>query len=189
MMFFSVSSEPPKDKAKRLGLYLNEIKKKDKSALEMLYRETSAGVYSFALSLLKNREDAEDVLQEVYLSIYKNAGSYHHRGKPMEWIMTVTRNLCYSKLRSRRIQEPLSDDSAVDYGMMSDTDDRILLLQSLNTLEDDERRVVILHAVAGLRHREIATVLGIPTSTVSSRYNRALKKMRNILTQGGVQHE
>lgn len=182
-------AEPPGDRNKRLEQYLGNIKTGDKSALELLYRETSAGVYSFALSLLKNREDAEDVLQEVYLSVYKSADRYHPRGKPMEWLMTVTRNLCYSRLRSRRTHEEILENTAVDYGAIGAAEDRMMLFDSLNRLTDDERQIVILHAVSGLRHREIAAVLGIPLSTVSSKYNRSLGKLRKILTQGGAPNE
>ena len=61
-----------------------------------------------------------------------------------------------------------------------------MLAAALKTLGDEERKVVLLHAVSGLKHREIAQDLGLPLSTVLSRYNRALKKLKRYLTEEGV---
>ena len=60
-------------------------------ALRRLYEKTSKGVYAYALSLLKNAHDAEDVCQETFLSIYDKAGDYEPQGKPMAWIITVAK--------------------------------------------------------------------------------------------------
>ncbi len=71
----------------------------DKEALAELYHSTRTAVYGFVLSLLKNREEAEDVFQEVYLKVYENAATYEEKGKPMAWILTIARNLCYMRFR------------------------------------------------------------------------------------------
>ena len=64
----------------------------DRDALGTLYHETSAGVYSFALSILKNVHDAQDVLQDCYISVFQSANQYRSGTKPMAWIMTIARN-------------------------------------------------------------------------------------------------
>ena len=72
----------------------------DRDAFAVLYRSTSGAVFAYALSVLKNRQDAEDVLHDCYVNIYQTAQAYRSEGKPMAWIMTVTRNLCLHKLRA-----------------------------------------------------------------------------------------
>ena len=188
-MILTVNTPDP-SRAERLEGYINRIADTDMASLKLLYEETSAGVYSFALSMMKNREDAEDILQETFLTIHKSAHLYKPMGRPMEWIMTVTRNLCISRLRTRSKTADLqSADEPADYSSIATSEDRIVLAEGLKTLSDEEQRIVILHAVSGLKHREIAAVLGVPVSTVTSKYRRALKKLKTILEKGGAFRE
>ena len=60
-------------------------------------------------------------------------------------------------------------------------EDKIIISECLNTLSDSERQIIVLHAVAGMKHREIAELTGLPVSTVLSKYSRALKKLKKIL--------
>lgn len=185
MVLFTAANEP--SRAERLEGYIKGIADDNMTSLRLLYEETSAGVYSFALSMLKSREDAEDTLQDVYLSVHKSAAFYRAIGRPMEWLMTITRNLCITKLRQRQKTQPLNPaDEPIDYLGLSGSDDRIALNEALTKLSDEERRIVVLHAVAGLKHREIAAVLDVPISTVTNKYRRALKKLRKHLTEGGA---
>lgn len=174
------------DRIRTLEAAIMRIAEGDRASLESLYRETSVGVYSYTLSLMKNREDAEDILQEVYLHIFRSASSYTPRGKPLEWMMKITKNLCLSALRSRRSHAELREDAAVDFDTAQMSDDRLMLYDALRMLGDEERQTVILHTVSGLRHREIAAVMGVPLPTVTSRYSRAVKKLRNYLMRGGA---
>ncbi len=185
MVLFSTVGNSSRDE--RLEGYLKAIANDDMTSLRLLYEETGAGVFSFALSMLKNREDAEDVLQDVYLSVHNSAHLYKPMGRPMEWLMTITRNQCLSKLRQRSKQKPLErEDTAVDYFDISDSDQRIALNEALKSLTDEERRIVTLHSAAGLKHREIGAVLDMPPSTVRTKYHRALKKLRKLLSEGGA---
>lgn len=78
----------------------------------------------------------------------------------------------------------MEEDFRLSY--VSDPTDRLVLEAALKTLNEEERRVVLLHAISGLKHREIAQDLGLPLSTVLSRYHRALKKLKRCLTEEGV---
>lgn len=162
------------------------IVKGDKQALAQLYEQTHAAVYGFALSILKNQQDAEDVLQDVYLQIWKAAAGYKPAGKPLAWIFTITRNLALMRLReqSRTIavapedwQNVFADEPAVNQ------EDRLVIESLLDMLSDEERQIVMLHAVAGMKHREIAEILSMGLPTVLSKYSRALKKLRNALKE------
>lgn len=188
MVLFTIADDS--SRSRRLETYIKEIAEDNMTSLRLLYEETSAGVYSFTLSMLKNREDAEDALQDVYLSIHKSAHLYNPIGRPMEWIMTVTRNICISKLRDRNKTKPLDDtDKPVEFPEFVRSENRILLGEAMKILTDEERKVIILKAVAGLKHKEIATVLGMAPSTVRSKYHRAIKRLKQYLTRGGAFRE
>lgn len=163
------------------------VGKGDMAALEALYVQTEKAVYALALSLLRNPEDAQDVTQEVYLKVRSAAHLYVPQGKPLAWLFTITKNLCRDVLRTRREDrepEGLEDDLRLSY--VTDPTDRLVLEAALKALGEEERQVVLLHAVSGMKHREIARDLGQPLSTVLSRYNRALGKMKRYLTDEGV---
>lgn len=170
--------------ADELDRCLSGIVSGDTQALDDLYRHTSAAVYSFALSILKNSHDAEDILQDCYLKIYAGAESYCSAGKPMAWILTITKNLCFQKLRERQkfVDLPQEDwESWLTDSEGLSPEDKVVIQQCMKLLSDEERQVVTLHAVAGFRHREIAELLNLPLSTVLSKYHRAIKKLRQSL--------
>ena len=160
----------------------------DLSAFEELYRLTDQTVYAFILSLLKNPHDAQDIMQDTYVKIRASAHLYQKQGKPLAWIFTIARNLCLMKLRTatRTSDTSLEDLEDSNYLATSDhktSEDRIVLQAALNILAEEERQIVILHAVSGLKHHEIAKSLGMPLSTVLSKYNRSLKKLKKYLIE------
>ena len=165
------------------GLIIS-IQDGDRDALGTLYHETSASVYSFALSILKNTHDAQDVLQDCFISIYQSANQYRSGTKPMAWIMTITRNLCMMRLRQQsHTNEFPSEDwqQPADSYHEESTINKVVVQQCLSRLKDDERQILVLHAVAGFKHREIAELLDLALPTVLSKYHRAIKKLRNYI--------
>lgn len=99
LLHLTIQSEFEQADAETLDACIYQVAQKSDIAFAKLYKLTSDAVYGFALSVLKNTHDAEDVLQECYISIFNAASNYHSDGKPMAWILTITRNLCYQKLR------------------------------------------------------------------------------------------
>lgn len=156
----------------------------DREALSGFYARTRTAVYGLALSYLRSGHDAEDVTQDTYIKVWDSAGTYRPQGKPMAWLLTITRNLALMRLRSR---EKVVDLPQEDWTMLAaegervTAEDRQVLTAALYGLTDQERRVVLLHAVSGLKHREIAQILEMPLATVLSKYHRALKKLRDLL--------
>ena len=166
----------------QLDHWLLGIAGKDSQALADLYDCTSASVYAFALSVLKNTQDAEDILHDCYLRIWSAAPGYHSSGKPMAWILTITRNLCLLKIRERsRISDIPSEDweSYLHVCENASPEDKLMITECMKLLSDQERQILVLHAVAGFKHRETAKLLALPLPTVLSKYNRALKKLKN----------
>ena len=156
----------------------------DRDSLAALYHRTRAAVYGLALSYLKNGHDAQDVTQDTFVLAWDKAELYRPQGKPLSWLLTIARNLALSRLREQSKTRDLSDDQwenlAIDTSLITQ-EDRQVLLAAMKELTDQERQIVILHAVSGLRHREIAALLEIPLSTALSKYHRALKKMKTLL--------
>lgn len=159
----------------------------DGDAFRDLYRKTAGPVYGFALSILRNRHDAEDVMHDAFIKTYQNAGAYKPKGKPWAWIMTIVRNLCYDRLRAGKISDDAEQyeslagvrDEDAAQGTEELALDRIVLKEALGILGAEDRQIVMLHALTGMKHREIAELLDIPVGTVLSKYNRALKRMRD----------
>ena len=176
---------------KQVSECLSGIAAGDRSALESLYLLVSDAVYALALSVLKNREQAQDVLQDCFLRIWHTAENYTEQGRPMAWIMTVARNLCLMQLRQQTRTVLLHpEENEHLFGVQTDHADslgqRILLRSCLHQLDEEEREIVVLHAVSGMKHREIAGMLQLPLATVLSKYHRALKKLKRILEKEAV---
>ena len=81
---------------------LRRVSLGDREAFLLLYQNTDRTVYSFILSIMKNPQDAEEVMQETYMKIWTSASSYQSQGKPLAWIFTIARNLCYMKFRDQK---------------------------------------------------------------------------------------
>lgn len=158
----------------------------DMQALQQLYQATKTDVYAFALSILKNPQNAQDVMQDTYLKIVEAGDKYQAKGKPMAWILTIVRNLALMKLRERGAQHVPLDaqwDLAQDADDAAQALDRMVLHTALEVLASEDRQIVMMHCVTGLKHREIAQVMQMPLSTVLSKYNRSLVKLKKQLEQ------
>ena len=156
----------------------------ERDALAELYQRTRTAVYGLALSYLKNAQDAQDLTQDVYVQVWDCAEQYRPTGSPMGWLLTVCRNLCLMRMRREARHAALSPEACAAIPTQEcglDAVERALLQGALARLADAERRIVLLHAVPGLKHREIAALLELPLPTVLSKYHRALKKMRSFL--------
>ncbi|MDW2799215.1 RNA polymerase sigma factor [Clostridium boliviensis] len=168
---------------------LKKVAEGDQEAFQRLYQNTDRTMYSFILSIIKHPQDAEEIMQEVYLKIWTSAKSYKSQGKPLAWMFTIARNLCYMRFREQKHDSDitLEDLSGMETGEVSSeiemAADKMVLLAALSILKEEEREVVLLHTSAGMKHREIAASLKIPLATALSRYNRAMKKLENYLRE------
>ena len=157
--------------------YLERIALNDIEAFNELYDLINNNVYSFALSILKNSEDAKDVMQEVFITIYHNAFKYQNQNKPMAWILTITKNIAYNKIRSNKKTINVEE---IEFITKPNHDDKILIEYLLNNLNDDERNIIILHAMNGFKFNEIAKILDLKLTTTLSKYHRAIKKLKEL---------
>ena len=164
---------------------IKRIAEGDSEAFKAVYISTKSAVYGLALSVLGRSEDAEDVMHDTYISVFNSAKGYVPMGKPLSWIMTIARNLSYNHIRDRKDTDDIQDhETDLSTDAISDEDNRIVLEAALKCLAQDEREIVMLHALTGMKHKEISEIMDMPLATVLSKYNRALKKMRNEIEQG-----
>lgn len=185
MLFPAVKTENQLEEASvDLDALLQGISEGSQVALEQLYRYTHSSVYSFALSILKNTHDAEDVLHDCYIAVWHGAGNYRSQGKPLAWMTTITRNLCLQQIRKRQRTEDFPQDEwelhLSDNGELT-IEDKSVLSACMEMLSEQERQIITLHAVSGFKHREIAELLDLPLPTVLSKYNRAIKRLKKYL--------
>ena len=163
----------------------------NRDAFVRLYALTKDLVLGYALSILGNRSDAEDAMQDTYLKIRSAAHLYRPMGRPVAWIVTITRNVCLMQLRekSRTAWTPPDENSALHsstssaFDAFGDAEDRLVLAKMLDLLSEEDRQIIVLHAISGMKHREIAQVMSMPLSTVLAKYRRALQKLRDAFAE------
>jgi RNA polymerase sigma-70 factor (ECF subfamily) len=152
---------------------------------EVLYNKYKRDVFAVALSIVRDSDLAKDVQQDVFVKLYlqlKNKEILNLKS----WLIRVTRNAALDLYRKREHEIYHYEDSFFDnIQFINDVDpvDRIVLINCLKVLDDNERQIVILKAVSGLKHREISKILEQPLGTVIWRYRTALAKLKkNIET-------
>ena len=156
----------------------------DQQAWELIVRQHWRKVFNIAYKFVGKHDEAEDLVQEIFLKIFKSLNTFDRRANFQTWIVSISRNLCIDHYRSVRKErqtiarevdtsdlQPASADrgpyQAVEHG-----DLRTLLRQALQTLPVTLRTAVILRDLQELSYQEIADRLGLPEGTVKSRINR-----------------
>ncbi len=177
----------PDDSARLIG----QIARGDGDAFARFYDRHAALVFSFAARLVRARPEAEDLLQEVFLQVWRQADSYRgERGSPEAWLLTMTRSRGIDKLRSIRrrsekmlavdeVQEGLRDGIVPSGGAQSEA--KLAVSGALAELPDAQRRVLELAYFDGLTQTEIAARLGEPLGTVKTRIRAGLERLRGFL--------
>jgi RNA polymerase sigma-70 factor, ECF subfamily len=177
-------------KAELIGL-IERMARGDREAFGQFYDQSASLIFTFAMRILKDRSNAEDLLQEVFLQAWREAGSYsQERGSPEAWIITMTRSRAIDKLRSIRRREKsfvtVADPSGKEYdgkfeGNAAISDARVMVNSALAQLAESQRKVLELAYFDGLTQSEIAAKLKEPLGTVKTRMRTALERLRGLL--------
>ncbi|NCC80017.1 MAG: RNA polymerase sigma factor [Clostridia bacterium] len=191
MLFTFVLSvnELPKTEYKPLAIderLFVRIGKGDNTALDELYHLTERTLYAFTVSLTRDHDMALEIMQETYLKILSAAHLYKPMGKPLAWMFTITKNLYYSEVKKRGrydVQDPMELSNDRRFSYVIDAEDRMVLEGVLMKLTEEEREIIMLYAVSGMKHREIAENLDMKLSTLLSKYHRGLKKLKDYLEE------
>lgn len=163
----------------------------DKDALSELYDRTSTKLFSLCLRVLKERSEAEDVLQEVYLKIWRNAAKYRVNGlSPMTWLITLTRNTAIDRLRSQKTdlgrQEEMPDVPDTSPGpedLVLSTHRQRDLERCLDTLPHEKSEAVKAAYLDGQRYADLAERYAIPLNTMRTWLRRSLISLRECMKQ------
>lgn len=161
----------------------------DEGALEELYRRYSGQVYALLLRMLQSREEAEEVLQDTFVQIHREARRYvSERGTVSAFIFTIARNLALSRLRSRKARPQKNEDHDLhdpeqELGLWREDDptDRIVVGRAMAQLEPIDRKLLEDAFYSGYSHSDLAEIHKLPLGTVKTRVRRALLKLRDFL--------
>ena len=163
----------------------------DREAFSQLYDRYSSLVFTLAMRMLRVRDDAEDLLQEVFVQVWRQAGNYsQERGSPEAWIVNITRSRAIDKLRSIRRREKsfvLTDDPARAESTdnvetsVAESEAKLAINSALANLPQAQRRVLELAYFDGLTQTEIAVKLREPLGTVKTRMRAGIQRLREVV--------
>lgn len=157
---------------------LKKIAQGDNDALGRLYEETKRGVYAFLFSYFNNKDDCDDAVQTTFLKVKQNASSYKS-GNGLAWILQIAKNVALNELRAKSNREKFEAEAAKGKSCYEESFYGGALMDLIKqVLDEDEQRIVALHAVVGYKHKEIAKFLDCPVGTVTSKYKRAADKIK-----------
>lgn len=171
---------------------LRQVGEGDRDAFGELYDRFSGALLALALTVLADRAEAEDVLQEVFLIVWGRAKLYDPAlGKAVSWLMTVTRNKCLDRLRSAKrkrdamesARDELAARSREETPAADANETRDLLGRALFQLPEKQRQAIELAFLKGYTQMEVAELLGEPIGTIKARIRRGMLQMRGLLDQ------
>lgn len=168
----------------------------DRDAFAQLVRRYEDQVFTMSYRMLSHREDARDLAQEIFLTVYERLPAFRGESTFKTWIYRVTVNRCRDELRRRRTVKHTRPGSLIDSeGEQLEPAGRepspeqsargreaeILVARAMEELTEELREIVVLRDVQDLAYEEIARVLDVPVGTVRSRLNRARARLAELL--------
>jgi RNA polymerase sigma-70 factor (ECF subfamily) len=174
---------------------LSLVAKGDRQAFSELYDQSCQVLFGLSLRILENREEAEDLLQEVYAEVWRKSVRYDdRRGSPIAWLVTLTRSRAIDRLRARAVRGYHATDS-FDPALVADkraeepdafeqqasAELRMVVSEAVTALPIDQRRALELAYYEGLSQSEIAERLNEPLGTIKTRIKLAMGKLRVAL--------
>ena len=174
--------------ASAIASALAEISDGNTHAVTAIYERMGRQILSLGRAVTGSQSSGEDVLQETILKIIENIHTYRKGGNAKAWIMAIARNAAIDmKSRSSR----LGTDSDIDrselegsreYDFSSTQQSEIMdVMSALSRLDDTDREIVVMKAMSGLKHKDIAKLIGITVDASKKRYRRALEKLRTLI--------
>jgi len=166
------------------------IVRKDETALAELYDRYRVILFGLLLRILHSREEAEDVLQEVFLQVWRRAADFDEkRGRPFTWLVTLARSRGIDRLRSLAARERValagakgpSEEVSDAVADAFASEQRTLVTKALEQLPEEQRGPLILAYFDGLTQSEIAAKLGAPLGTIKTRMRTGLTRLREAL--------
>lgn len=170
---------------------LGRIALRDRRAFAVLYDRSAPKLFGICLRILKDRSEAEEALQEVYVKIWQRADRYVSGDTdPMSWLAAIARNQAIDRIRARR-PTAVDIDEAYDLADASATPEENAVLSSegrriencMNELEPDRASAVRRAYVEGVTYEELAEMFGVPLNTMRTWLRRSLLKLRECMNR------
>jgi RNA polymerase sigma-70 factor, ECF subfamily len=190
MVADSASSDLDSARRARLAEALIRTGRGDRSAFEAVYKATSAKLFGVCLRIFPDRNEAEEALQDAYLTIWNKAASFESgRASPISWLVAVTRNRAIDRLRARGKAGMASLDEAAEIADPAPLADAQLLASGedhvlhgcIEELEHRDAHFIRSAFIGGATYADLAEREGEPLGTVKSRIRRALIKLRGCM--------
>jgi RNA polymerase sigma-70 factor (ECF subfamily) len=179
------------------GDVLSRVAAGDTAAFEMLYDRHSRAAYGLALRILGHAEAAEDAVQDAFLTVWRQAGTYGpERGSVRSWLLAIVHHRAIDLVRRRAYREDrqqglddvtLPPDSADTWEQARQNVEGEQVREALLQLPPDQQRSITLAYFGGFTHDEIARQLGVPLGTVKGRLRIGMQKMRHFLQKQGAE--
>jgi RNA polymerase sigma-70 factor (ECF subfamily) len=172
---------------------LEQVARGDRDAVMHLYDRFAGAVMAVSLRVTGNRAEAEDIVQEVFARVWREAATFDRsRGSAAAWIVTLTRNRAIDVIRSRSRRARHEDDQSAEEPVVTeaiatpevqvvDAQRAEAVRQALDSLRPEQRQVIELAYFGGLSHSEIAERLQQPLGTVKTRIAQSVKRLRDAL--------
>jgi len=165
------------------GELLTRVLRGDERAMAVLFDRYSKIVYSVALRVLRDTASAEDVMQEIFMQIWRNPSSFvSTKGSLGGWLAVVARNRSIDTLRRKRPSEQVEEMNLASAGNLADEAERSILMEkaraAVKLLPSEQRKTLEMAFFDGLTHSEIAEMTGDPLGTVKTRIRSALLTLR-----------
>lgn len=172
-------------------IYITKVLEGDRNAFAYLVDKYKAMVYSLALRLVKDREEAEEISQDAFIKAYQSLASFKGKAKFSSWLYRITYNTAISKLRQQpagrvsldesNISETLYMESKENYNTLSAGERKKYLEKALDSLEADEKILIILYYYEERELDEIAEITQLTKTNTKVKLFRARKKMLTVL--------
>ena len=165
---------------KELNRLVRQLQHGDMSVFDAIYHDTKSLVYYTILRILRDKSLAEDIMQDAYLKALEKIHSFKPTYSFQSWIVMIAKNLALNEY-NRRKRELSFDPSEDEYIFGSEErspEQQMIVAEMLESLNDVEQEIVILHVIGDMKHREIAALLNKPLGTVTWTYQQAIQKLR-----------
>lgn len=184
----------PDQAREQLKAAMARLAEGDRAALEHIYRATSVKLFGICLRILKDRKEAEDALQDVYVNLWRRADRYDPgRASPISWLATFARNRAIDRLRTGKVRQgavpvdeaaPLPDTAPLAEQQMIDAEHSSRIHDCIETLEENQRDSIRTAFFDGRTYAELAQDQGVPLGTMKSWIRRGLAKLKTCLEAG-----
>ena len=174
---------------------IERIVNKDEKALSELYDRYAKLSYSIILAIIKNPKEAEELLQEVFITVWNKSSLFNlKKGNVYGWLVTIARNIAIDRIRSKRFKEHKSLMEGLEFPFESIdtlpldtliTEERsVIIKEALAKIPQEQKEAIVLTYFEGYSQKEIAELLKLPLGTVKTRIRMGMQKLQTLILSG-----